>query len=129
MEISAENLPEESRDNFRVLMDAGRRYREDPEFRTRVEAEPRATLENLGMSFRPADVEVQVSANTEDVFHVIVPVDPNVALSDESMQRAVGGSTASTAASAGSATTLSTLPSCASTASSAGTVGSAGSAS
>ena len=129
MEFSIDMLPAESQNNFHVLMDASRKYRDDGGFRARLAAEPRAVLEDMGMSFQPPEVEVQVSANTEDVFHVIVPVDPNVALADESMQRAVGGSSASTAATAGSASTLGCLASCASSGSSASSVGSAGSAS
>ena len=128
MEFSAEHLPEQTQDNLRVMLAAAAKYRDDPDFRSRVETEPRGALEGLGMSIQPPEVEVRVSANTAAVIHVVITLNPNAVLSDESMQSAVGGSTASSAATAGSATTLGCLPSCASSASSASTVGSAGSA-
>ena len=123
------HLPDEAQDDLRALLRASRSYRDDPEFRTRIETDSRGALEDAGLSINVPGFDVQVSANTEDIFHVVMPANPNIALSDESMQQAVGGSTASSAATAGSASTLGCFASCASSAGSASTLGSAGSAS
>jgi hypothetical protein len=89
--------------------------------------EPYAALVALGVDL-PAGVELQVSVNTEEDFHVVFPPDPNTALSDEMLASVAGGNTAGTASSIGCAGTASSLPSCAFSVSSAGTAGTAGSA-
>ena len=118
-----------AKENLRVLTAAARSYRDDPEFRAQIESEPRAALAGVGIDFQDSGVdaglEVQVYANTEDVFHMVMPLNPNTPLSDEAMTDMAGGSTASSAGSAGSGSTVSTP---ASSLSSAGTAGSAGSA-
>ena len=100
---------------------------QDPEFRARVDSDPKAVLAERGMEM-PADVEVRILANTDDTFYLAFPPDPNVALGDEMLDQVAGGKSASTVGTAGSAGCCGTVCGTASSASSAGSVGSAGSA-
>ena len=127
MESQVRLFPAEVRDNVRALIEAARSYRDDPDFRARIESEPRAVLADFGVEVEPPELGVQVRANTEEVFHVVMPVDPNTAVRDEDMRAVVGGTTVSTAGSATTASTLGSVPSTTSSASSASTAGSAGS--
>ena len=77
----------------------------------------------------PPGIEVRIVANSAEVYNVVMPPDPNVALSDETLGMvAGGGKCASTAGTVGSASTVacSCFPS---TVITAGTLGSAGTAS
>ena len=127
MSLQVGLFPAEVRDNVQVLVEAARSYRDDPDFRARIESEPRAALADLGVEIEPSELGVQVCANTEEVFHVVMPVDPNTAVRDEDMRVVVGGTTVSTAGSATTASTVGCVPSTISSASSASTAGSAGS--
>ena len=92
----------------------------DPEFRTRVDENPRAAFSEKGLEV-PPQVDLRVHVNTEDTFWLAFPSDPNAELSDESLVTVSGGGkTASTAGTLGCAASV---PSCAS---SFGTAGSAG---
>ena len=76
--------------------------RNSPELQAELDADPRAFLADRGMTF-PADADLRVAANTPEVFHLVMPPNPNATVSDEALSDVVGGSTAST---------ISTLPSC-----------------
>ena len=88
-------------------------------------SEPYVALAEMGIDVPPG-VELQVSVNTQEDFHVVFPPDPNVELSDEMLVSVAGGNTAGTASSIGCAGTASSLPSCAFSVSTAGTAGTAG---
>ena len=49
----------------------------------------------------PEGIEVRVMANTADTFHVTMPPDPNVELSDEMLEMVAAGSTTGTVGSVG----------------------------
>ena len=106
------------------MWEMARSYRDDPEFRARLEAEPRAVLAEGGLEIQPPEIDLRVRANTADVFYVTMPPDPNKVLLDESLREIAGGTTAGSLACAGSASTFSCPISSASTGSSVGTVGS-----
>ena len=102
-------------------------YQNDAEFRTRLDNNPRDVLKERGLELPP--LELQISVNTSDTFHLVLPPDPNVYLQDESLNIAVGaGSTAGTASTVGSASTMSSIPSCAGTLASGACAGCAGTA-
>ena len=113
---------------FKEFMLFADTYREDPEFRARVDEDVTSVMDEWGIPFQPG-VELRIAENTAEVVHFVLPPDPNVALSDESLGMVAGGKTSSTAGSAGSASTASsvcTTASCAGSASSVGSVGSHG---
>lgn len=98
-------------------------YRADPALRARAEADPRGVLAERGLEIPPA-ADARIVANTGEVFHLVLPPDPNTALEENVLGAVSGG--AATAGSAGTVSTLSTIPSCAGSASTIGTAGSAG---
>ena len=100
----------------------GRKLGEDAELRRDLVADPRAAFAERGVDVPPG-VELRVTSNTDDTFHLVFPADPNQALEDETLG-AVSGGRASTAGTLGCAGSASTLPSCWGTASSASTIGS-----
>lgn len=116
------------RDALLTLRDAARDYRDDPEFRARLEADPRAELTARELQIMPEDAEVRLAVNTPEVFHLVMAADPNSTVSDQLLSNVSGGSSASTVATLGSAGTASTLPSCLGSAGSVSTAGSAGTA-
>ena len=124
MNNADEQFPAEAQDNLRAMWEMARRYRDDPEFRARLEAEPRAVLAEGGLEIQPPGIDLQVRANTADVFYVALPPDPNAVLLDASLREIAGGTTAGSIACAGSASTFSCPIGSASTGSSVGTVGS-----
>lgn len=108
---------------YDALRDFTSRYWSDAAFRARVDSGDLSLVEEeLDLSVSP-DVELRVLANTNDIYHVVMPQDPNSALSDHTLESVSAG--ASTAGTAGSAGTASSVAS--STAAS--TIGSVGSAS
>lgn len=120
------------------LMAVARDYRDDPAFRARIEADPRATLEERGVldtqdaGPTAADGEIRLVVNTPEVFHLCLPQNPNTAVSDKILSGVAGGSGDSSASSAGTVGTAgcaSTAPSCFGTASSTSSIGSGGTAS
>lgn len=125
MNEQTNGLLAEAEENLRMLTAAARSYRDDPEFRAQLETDPQTALAGVGVDLDVPGSDIQVRANTAEVFHLVMPADPNSTLTDEMVQNIAGGSTASTAGSAGSGSTISTP---ASSVSSAGTAGSAGSA-
>ncbi len=98
------------------------RYWSDAALRARIDSGDLSSVkEELDLSVSP-DVELRVLANTNDIYHVVMPQDPNFALSDHALENVAAGSTAGTAGSAGTASSVAS-----STAAS--TIGSVGSAS
>ena len=55
-----------------------------------ADGEAREALADMGISV-PMGMEVSVVANTNDVFHVVMPADPNASLSDEELLSTSGG--------------------------------------
>ena len=105
------------------------RYRLDGNLRSRLDSGDVAdALTGIGFPPPPPGVKVRVAVNTADTYHVVLPPDPNVALSDESLTAVAGGKSASTAGSAGTASSIGTVCGTASSAGTASSVASAGSA-
>lgn len=99
------------------------RYRGDPTLRARIVAgDLSEALSELRITPLP-ETEMRIVANTGQVIHFVLPPDPNVDLTDETLESITGGATVS---SAGTAATFGCLPSCVGSVSSAGSVGTAG---
>ena len=94
--------------------------RSDPDFRHEADTNPHDALARYDIEY-PETVDIRIVENTNEVFHLVLPPDPNQALMDEDLLVVAGGKSAS---SAGTASTVGSVTSCAS---SAGTGGSAGS--
>ena len=99
-------------------------YRADPALRARAEADPHGVLAERGMEIPPA-VDVHIVANTDEVFHVVLPADPNTVLADETLEGVAGGA-AACAGCASTASTLGTAISCIGTGGSIGTASTTG---
>ncbi len=112
---------------YRKVIPFAQAYREDAEFRSRVDEDPKSVMAEHHFEVPPG-VEVRIMEDTDDTFHLVLPPDPNVVLSDEALGMVAGGKSASTIGSAGSASTVSTVCTTASCAASAGSLGSAGTA-
>ena len=96
-------------------------YHTDPKIRALAENDPNALLEQRGVTVG-SDVDVRIVVNTDEVFHVVFPPDPNMELMDEQLGVVAGGK-GNCAGSGGTASTVSTFATslgCASTASTAG---------
>ena len=96
------------------------RYWADASFRTSVGDDAAGALRALGLPI-PTGVSVRVAANTEDVWHVVLPPDPNTELGDETIAAVAGGG--GSAGTAGTVLTVFSSP----TFSTASTLGCAGS--
>ena len=111
--------------SFRSLSD---RYWEDETLRGRIDAgDVGDLLPDLGIEISPG-IDVRIVADSSDTRYFVLPPDPNVPLSDETLGMvAGGGKTASSAGTVGTASTMacSTVPSSASSAGTAGSVGTA----
>lgn len=84
------------------------RWRDDGEFRSRIESGDTAVaLHQLEMEL-PRGTEARFAADTDEVTHVVFPPDPNITLEDEELRAASGGGTSTM----GSAGTGSSFPSC-----------------
>lgn len=101
----------------------GREFGENADLRRRFESDPRAVLEEQGIDV-PTDVELRVSASTDDVYYLAMPPDPNAALEDENLASLAGGTRAGTASSVSSVGSFA----CSTGPSSIGSAGSIGSA-
>jgi hypothetical protein len=64
----------------------------DEGFKQRLLADPAAVLKEEGVE-TPPGIEVRVVANTETVFHFVLPVRPSRELSDEKLDSVSGGMT------------------------------------
>ena len=91
-------------------------WRADPALRARA-AEGREVLSERGLDIS-TDVEARIVENTGEVFHLVLPPDPNAVLMDEELD-GVSAAAQTGAQTAGTASCLGTIPSCISTASSA----------
>ena len=101
-------------------------YRADPALRARIDAgDSRPVLAALGVD-NPSGVALRVVADTPEVYHLPMPLDPNDVVADSALSEIVGGSTASSGGTVGSAGCFgcSTAPSSLSSASSASSAGS-----
>lgn len=63
--------------------------REDPEYRARMQADPKAALAEAGVDV--GDCEVRVVVDTDEVRHMVLPLDPNGDLADERLSSVAGG--------------------------------------
>lgn len=112
--------PNFSAEEFRQIADALGAVAGDcrrPEVQAELDADPRAFFARRGVEV-PAGAELRVAANTREVFHLVMPSDPNAAVSDRMLSGVAGGSSSHTSGQPGCASTVSTLPSCLGTASS-----------
>lgn len=102
--------------NFERLMDIAERYSVDADLRARIEAgDVSDVLSDLGLLL-PSDIGVRITANSEGLFNVVFPPDPNVILDDELLSAITAG--AGTVGTVGSSGSVSTLGGCLSSASS-----------
>ena len=65
-------------------------WREDSEYRARMEADPKAALAEKGVVLTDA-AEARIAVNTPDTVHVVFPPPPNRALSDVALEGISGG--------------------------------------
>ena len=65
-------------------------YRNDPEIRAELDADPRAFFAKQGYDL-PGGAEVRIVANTPDVIYMTLPPNPNAAVSDEVLAEVAGG--------------------------------------
>ena len=88
--MSSQN-PKEMNEAINAWAPLERAWREDPDFRDRLAADPSGALADKGMRLPSGIREVRVAENTADTFHVIFPGDPNASLSDEALMDVAGG--------------------------------------
>lgn len=114
---------------YATMQELNAAYRSDEELRRRIDGGDSApAMEAFGLDM-PAGLKLRLVANTAEVFHLVLPPDPNAVVADSALSDVAGGSgsTASSAGTVGSAGSFgcSTSPS---TLSSVGSAGSAGTA-
>lgn len=111
----SENLDEVSG----VLSELSSACRANPELRAELDADPHAFFSARGVEL-PAETAFRVAANTPEVFHLIMPRDPNAAVSDETLAGVSGGlNFGGTSDNYGCASSAGTIPSTISSASTA----------
>ena len=76
-----------------ALSRLARECRDDPGLRRRLDADPRAFFGERDVDL-PAEIDFRVAADTPEVFHLVMPQDPNAAMSDEDLARISGGTAA-----------------------------------
>ena len=76
-----------------ALSGLARECRDDPGLRRQLDADPRAFFGERDVDL-PAEIDFRVAANTPEVFHLVMPQDPNAAMSDEDLARISGGTAA-----------------------------------
>ena len=70
------------------------RYRSDAALRSRIDGgDVEDALSDLGLVLPPG-IEARIVVNTADTFHVVMPPDPNLELSDEMLAAVAGGKSA-----------------------------------
>lgn len=112
---------------YAAMQELNAAYRGDEGLRRRIDGgDSKPVAEAFGVELPPG-LELRVVADTAEVFHLILPQDPNSVVADKALSEVAGGSTAGSAGTVGSAGCFacSTSPS---TLSSLGSAGSAGSA-
>ena len=103
-------------------------YHSDPALRARIDGgDSRPVLDALGVD-NPGGAELRVVADTPEIYHLPMPLDPNKAMADTALARVVGGSTTGSGGSISSAGSFgcSTAPSTLSSVSTTSTAGSSG---
>ena len=85
--------------------------RDDPDLRARVDADPGSVFTERNLPY-PEDAEVRVARNTDAVFHLTMPPDPNVTLSESMLGSVSGGTPRELVGRDSCASTASTIPSC-----------------
>ena len=91
---------------WRFLWEVGH----DAARRNSLMEDPRKFLEEEGLS-APPDMDIQVHEDTQDVVHVVFPVDPNRMISDQVLTAVAAGSkTAGCTGTSGSACCSGQLP-------------------
>lgn len=76
-----------------ALEEYARLARTDPEFRARLRAEPAATLAEQGLPPAPG-TELRVVEDSAEVYHFVLPPNPNAVLADRRLRAVAGGATA-----------------------------------
>ena len=66
------------------------RWRDDPDFRAQIAADPKAALASGGLNV--TSEEAVVAVDTEDTVHLVFPPDPNADMADEELAALAGGS-------------------------------------
>ena len=101
-------------------------YQKDKAIRAKLESDPKEfLLERYGMDL--SGLDVRIVTDTPETCHLVLPLDPNTALSDETLNELAGGSTVGSAGCAATKSTLGSAPSCIGCAGTASTIGTAGS--
>ena len=91
-----------------TLAQAANECRGDPGLRTELDADPRAFFTARGVNV-PDGVEVRVADDTADTVHLIMPPNPNDAVSDDTLTQVAGGT--GTVAASSAATLISCVSS------------------
>ena len=78
-----------------ALSALARECRDDPGLRRRLDADPRAFFGERGVDL-PAGIDFGIAVNTPEVFHLVMPQDPNAAISDQDLTQISGGTPLST---------------------------------
>ncbi len=96
-------LIEKMKRHIPVYDELADRYRNDADLRSRIDGgDVVDSLSELGI-VAPPGIEVRIVVNTPDTFHVAMPPDPNVDLSDEALSMVAGGKSAGTVGTVGCA--------------------------
>ena len=90
--------------------------RNSPELQAELDADPRAFLAARGADLAPG-AELRIAANTPEVFHLVMPANPNDVLADEALAGVAGGTGMTVHREASTISSLSTIPSTVSSAS------------
>ena len=101
---------ENPQDMGQALGALARQCRDDPDMRRQLDEDPRAFFSEHALDF-PEGIDFKVETDTPEVFHLVLPPDPNAVLADHDLSQISGGTPKST---------LSSFPSTISTRSSVG---------
>ena len=115
MKNTQDSIGEVTQGLMTALQAVAPKYHNDPQFRAQLEASPRTVFAEEGVEL-PPNGDVRVFANTAEVFHLVLPSDPNILITDKSLGDVSGGGQITPQRSAVS--TVATFPSTVSTASS-----------
>ena len=74
-----------------MLADIAGECRDNPETRAELDADPRAFFAERGVDV-PDGTEVRVADDTADAVHLVMPPNPNNAISDDTLTGVAGGS-------------------------------------
>lgn len=99
-----------------------KKFKSDAAFRNECLNNPKKVIAEMGIEGFPTNVEVNVHINDDTTYYFVIPGNPNIELSEETL---VNLNAAKTTGSAGSAATAGTLGSFLASISSASTLGTA----